>query len=74
MNCARSAAEADVLPVKESCQLLCRAPPLGQGGLLMWEKVARQGQALEADGRALLVLLTQLWVYAGSWLRFHRQA
>lgn len=68
MSYARSAAEADVLPVKESCQLLCRAAPLGQGGLLMWEKVARQGQALEADGRALLVLLTQLWELAEvSW-------
>lgn len=69
MNSARSAAEADVLPVKESCQLLCVAPPLGPGGLFLWEKVARQGQTPEADGRALWLLLTQLWgsVQGAGW-------
>lgn len=48
INYVRSAAEAGVLPVKESCQLVCMAPSLGQGGLFLWDTVARQGQRLMA--------------------------
>lgn len=73
MSFARSAAETSS---GGELSLLCTAPPLGQGGLFLWEKVARQGQGLQADARALWLLLTQLWVCvvtcAGSWLGFNQ--